>query len=118
MSLGAAGTSACATSSKTVCRIELWRRHSCVCPKGADYQWGKDPLEQLMVRFDSYRAASLGNQASRNLVKVHFRWASNLAGRNACEARAGLESCNVDADPAHKRGRPSRLGRTRRGKIG
>ena len=28
-----------------------------MCAKGADYQWGKDPLEQLMVRFDSYRAA-------------------------------------------------------------
>ena len=24
-----------------------------VCPKWADYQWGKDPHEQLMVRFDS-----------------------------------------------------------------
>jgi hypothetical protein len=41
---------------------------SSVCPTGADYQWGKDPLEQLMVRFDSYRAVSPGNQASRNLV--------------------------------------------------
>src|SRR5437867_3289815 len=26
----ALGTSACATSSKTVCRIGLWRRHSCL----------------------------------------------------------------------------------------
>ena len=33
-----------------------WRTRSCVpcrdssvCPKGADYQWGKDPLEQLML---------------------------------------------------------------------
>jgi len=39
-----------------------------VCPKGADYQWGKDPLEQLMVRFDSWRAASTGNGAGRNLA--------------------------------------------------
>jgi hypothetical protein len=44
-------------------------RQECVCPKGADYQWGKDPLEQLMVRFDSYRAVRLGNRVSRNLVK-------------------------------------------------
>ena len=47
----------------------LQSRESSACPKGADYQWGKDPLEQLMVRFDSYRAVSLGNRASRNLVK-------------------------------------------------
>jgi len=30
---------------------------------------------------------------------------SNLAGRNACEARAGLESEVVDADPPEIRGR-------------
>jgi hypothetical protein len=39
-----------------------------VCPKGADYQWGKDPLEQLMVRFDSWRVVSAGNRADRNLA--------------------------------------------------
>jgi len=39
-----------------------------VCPKGAGYQWGKDPLEQLMVRFDSWRAVSTGNRADRNLA--------------------------------------------------
>ena len=39
-----------------------------MCPKGADYQWGKDPLEQLMVRFDSWRAVSTGNGADRNLA--------------------------------------------------
>jgi hypothetical protein len=43
-------------------------RHDCVRPKGADYQWGKDPLEQLMVRFDSWRAVSPGNRAYRSLV--------------------------------------------------
>jgi hypothetical protein len=43
-----------------------WRRRSCVCPKGADSQWGKDPLEQLMVGFDSWRAAGPGNGAGRN----------------------------------------------------
>ena len=52
-----------------------------MCPKGADYQWGKDPLEQLMVRFDSYRAVSLGNQAGRNLVKK-----STLGGRATLQA--------------------------------
>ena len=39
-----------------------------VCPKGADYQWGKDPHEQLMVRFDSWRAVGAGNRADRNLA--------------------------------------------------
>ena len=39
-----------------------------MCPKGADYQWGKDPLEQEMVRFDSWRAESSGNRAGRNLA--------------------------------------------------
>jgi hypothetical protein len=62
-----------------------------VCPKGADYQWGKDPLEQLMVRFDSYRAVSLGNQASRNLVTK-----STLGGRATLQAvtRVKLEQAS------------------------
>ena len=68
-----------------------------------------------MVRFDIWRAERSGNWPGRNLAtKSTERWASNLAGRNACKARAGLERCNVDADPALKRGRPSRSGRTRR----
>ena len=29
---------------------------------------GKDPLEQLMVRFDSWRAVGMGNYADRNLA--------------------------------------------------
>jgi hypothetical protein len=37
-----------------------------MCPKWAEYQWGKDPLESLMVRFDSWRAVGSGNRASRN----------------------------------------------------
>ena len=60
-----------------------------------------------MVRFDSWRAVRLGNWPGRNLAtKSTERWASNLAGHNACEARAGLERPNVDADPALERGRP------------
>ncbi len=39
-----------------------------MCPKGADYQWGKDPLEQLMVRFGSWRAAGSGNWPGWNLA--------------------------------------------------
>jgi hypothetical protein len=35
-------------------------------PKWAEYQWGKEPLELLMVRFDSWRAVSPGNRADRN----------------------------------------------------
>lgn len=55
----------------------------------------------IRVRFE-------GNLATKSTE----RWASNLAGRNACEARAGLERPHVDADPALKRGRPSPSGRT------
>lgn len=44
------------------------RRRSCLCPNGADYQRGKDPLEQFMVRFDSWRAVSAGNRVDRNLA--------------------------------------------------
>ena len=49
-------------------REPMWGRVFIVCPKGADYQWGKDPLEQLMVRFDSWRAVSSGNRAGRSLA--------------------------------------------------
>ena len=65
-----------------------------MCPKGADYQWGKDPLEQLMVRFDSYRAVSLGNQAGRNLVKK-----STSGGRATLQAvtRVKLEQASKAA---------------------
>src|SRR5882672_9350433 len=51
-----------------ICHSWLPSRHSCVRPKGADYQWGKDPLEQLIVRFDSWRAVSPGNRACWSLV--------------------------------------------------
>src|SRR5439155_14689670 len=93
-SAGAADTSVCATARCDRLSWTTWRRHSCVCPKGADYQWGKDPLEQLMVRFDSYRAARLGNQASRNLVKK-----STLGGRATWQAvtRVKLEQASKAA---------------------
>jgi hypothetical protein len=52
---------------------------------------GTGPLEQLMVRFDSYRAASLGNRASRNLVKK-----STIGGRATWQAvmRVKLEQAS------------------------
>src|SRR5215469_5227276 len=43
--------------------------------------------------------------------KAHAWWASNFAGRNACEAGAGLESLVVDADPPMRRGRLPGQGR-------
>ncbi len=58
-----------------------WGRQSCVCPKGADYQWGKDPLDQLMVRFDSWRAVRLGNRSGWNLATK-----STLGGRATWQA--------------------------------
>jgi hypothetical protein len=43
--------------------------------------------------------------------QAHFWWVSNLAGRNTREARAGLESEVVDADPPELWGRPRRTGK-------
>src|ERR1022692_1016613 len=43
--------------------------------------------------------------------------ASDLAGRNASEARAGLESEIVDADPPVNRGRPRGQGRNRHAPV-
>jgi hypothetical protein len=84
--------------------------------RGADFQWGKCPLEQLMVSFDIRRAERPGNWPGRNLAtRSTGRWAGDVAGRNACKDRAGLEGCNADAGPTLKRGRPGRSGRTRRG---
>jgi len=79
------------TRTQCVLRVADSHRNKSVCPKGADCQWGKDPLEQLMVRFDSYRAVSLGNQASRNLVTK-----STLGGRTTLQAvtRVKLEQAS------------------------
>jgi len=64
-----------------------------VCPKGADYQWGKDPLEYLMVRFDSWRAVRLGNWPGWNLVTK-----SAIGGRATWQAvtRVKLEQASKD----------------------
>lgn len=35
---------------------------------GADRQWGKDPLQQLLVGLDSLRAPESGNRPGRSLV--------------------------------------------------
>ena len=64
-----------------------------VCPKGADYQWGKDPLEYLMVRFDSWRAVRSGNWLGWNLVTK-----STKGGRATWQAvtRVKLEQASKD----------------------
>src|SRR5947208_2345171 len=49
--------------------------------------------------------------------KVHFRWASNSAGRNVSKARAGPERKLVDADRPFVPGRPARFGNPWRGKA-
>src|SRR5437899_2297910 len=64
-----------------------------------------------MVRFDSYRAASAGNRAGRNLVTK-----STLGGRATWQAvtRGKFEQASRSdhggADPAQERGRPSGWG--------
>ena len=82
-----------------------------VRPNGADHLWGKEPPKELSV--DLVASEQLGRvtgwaEASRQRPRW---WPSNLAGRNASEARAGLESEVVDADPPEKRGRPERTGK-------
>jgi len=72
------------------------------------------PIHVNVDEHGSYRAAWSGNWLGRSLgTNVRYRRASNLAGRNASEARAGLESEVVDADPPVNRGRQHGQGRNR-----
>ena len=60
-------------------------------PKGADYQWGEDPLEQLLVRFDSWRAVRSGNGSGWSLATK-----STFGGRATLQAvtRVKLEQAS------------------------
>src|SRR5713226_11880 len=71
--------------------LSLPHRDSSVRPKGADYQWGKDPLEQLLVRFDSWRAVRSGNGSGWSLATK-----STFGGRATLQAvtRVKLEQAS------------------------
>jgi len=46
----------------------LYNLDYAVRPNGADHQWGKDPLKQLLVGLDSLRASEPGNWLGRSLA--------------------------------------------------
>src|SRR5712692_10813710 len=71
--------------------LSVPRRDSSVRPKGADYQWGEDPLEQLLVRFDSWRAVRSGNGSGWSLATK-----STFGGRATLQAvtRVKLEQAS------------------------
>jgi len=49
-------------------------------------------LGQLSVHPSSYRGGKKGDQLAEALgTLAHHGWVGKLAGRNVCEARAGLE---------------------------
>src|SRR5713226_6109807 len=93
-----AGISGCRCSGAATVLCQSWRGHSClqrrdssVRPKGADYQWGEDPLEQLLVRFDSWRAVRSGNGSGWSLATK-----STFGGRATLQAvtRVKLEQAS------------------------
>ena len=58
----------------------------------------------------SYRSGGGGNETVGAFETNVSPWrCGEQAGRNASERRAGLETTNVDADPATRRGRPQPL---------
>jgi len=63
------------------------------------------------------RLGRVTGQVEASGQKSAFGRASNLAGRNASEAWAGLESEVVDADPPVNRGRPRGQGRNRQAPV-
>ena len=63
------------------------------------------------------RLGRVTGQVEASEQKSAFGRASDLAGRNASEALAGLESEVVDADPPVKRGRPRGQGKNRHAPV-
>ena len=53
-----------------------------------------------MVHLDSNLRGGEGNRVVEASGEAHLGWVSESTGRNASESRAGLESDDVDADPA------------------
>jgi len=58
------------------------------------------PPGELSVHPGSYRGGKKGNRLAEALgTTAHRGWVCEPTGRNTCEARAGLESEGVSADP-------------------
>ena len=62
---------------------------------------------ELSVHPGSYRGGEAGNRLAEALgTEAHQGWVCESTGRNACEARAGLERDVVSADLPFEQGRP------------
>jgi hypothetical protein len=62
---------------------------------------------ELSVHPGSYRGGEEGNRIAEALgTSAHHGWVSESTGRNASEARAGLERDVVSADRPFEQGRP------------
>src|SRR5204862_443976 len=88
-----------------------WFKQKCVncAPQRRRSPVGGGPTHVVVGKHGSDRAAWPGNRPGRSLGTRARLWAGgNLAGRHASEARAGLESMDVDAAPSAERGRPRR----------
>ena len=70
-----------------------------VRPEGANYQWRKIPPRELSIDLEADERLDWVTGWAGASDKGRLGRLSDPAGRNACEARAGLESDNADADP-------------------
>jgi hypothetical protein len=79
----------------------------CCAPwKVVDLQWVQFPPGNWVAPAGSYRSGGGGNETVGAFeTDVSPKRCSEQAGRNASERRAGLETTNVGADPATRRGR-------------
>jgi hypothetical protein len=84
-----------------------------------DSQWVQFPSGNWVAPAGSYRSGGGGNKTVGAFETNVSPWrCSEQAGRNVSERRAGLETTNVVADPAQRRGRPPPLGNRETGGIG
>src|SRR3954469_21878499 len=87
--------------------MRVSRGHRSSAPwKGVDLQWVQFPPGNWVAPAGSYRSGGGGNKTVGAFETDGPQWRlGEPAGRNTRERRAGLETTNVDADPAPERGR-------------
>ena len=88
-------------------RSNLKHGFECAPRKGPCLLQVKVLSGKLSVRPGSYRGGEEGNRVAEALgTLAHHGWVCESTGRNANEARAGLERDVVSADLPFERGRP------------
>jgi len=86
---------------------------------GVGLQWVQVPPGNWVAPAGSYRSGGGGNETvEASETNVLCKQGGEPTGRNASERRAGLETTDVDADPAFKGGRPLSLEERETGGIG